>query len=335
MRRKIRWVGVVGGVACAIWLVPRTADALSCASNSFQGPVDGAVGVPTNTLLWSYGRFGGASRARLIGPAGEVQTEERYMPVAIDGYGQGTNFPVLVPSVELEPNTQYAIESARAGDGSIERSRFTTGAGPSDVAPPLPVLVSKEAGAGRSWLGGANRWNTLEFAHTGILIGDIGGALGDVTSADDMLLAEDAGFVAIEVDANTPIVRWLTTSTTLSVGVGDCLIWPEGAEDRQDARFGVLDLAGNFSGWAPEELVLPSAQEAQGIVDAELAREDELAAADLESRTQGDLRRREGLSPLRCAVERPGSSAGGRSAMTCLALGAALAALGRSRRRAE
>jgi hypothetical protein len=322
MRSKIMWGSVVAALACAVWFFPRTADALSCASNWIRAPENGAVGVPTNTLLWSYGRFGGTSRARLIGPAGEVPTEERFLPVAIDGYGQGTNFPVLAPLLELEPNTRYSIEVS-SGDGSIERNWFQTGGGPSVVAPPLPVLVSSEPGFGQGW-SGLNRWNALEFAHAGILMGD-NGALGDVTSADDVLLDEDAGFVAIEVEASTPVVRWLTTLPELYVGVGDCLIWPEGAEDRQDARFGVLDLAGNFSGWLAEELLLPSAQQARGTLDAELAREQALAAADLESRREADVRRREALNPVSCALERPGASAGGKAAMIWLALGAALA----------
>jgi hypothetical protein len=95
------------------------------------------------------------------------------MPVAIYP-GQGTNYPVLVPRAELEPNTRYAIEITydyeEPNTDVTERVRFTTGNGPATVAPPVPALVSIEEGAGTGWLGGNQRWINLDFGpHGGVL----------------------------------------------------------------------------------------------------------------------------------------------------------------------
>ena len=109
---------------------------------------------------------------------------------------------------------------------------------------------------GSGWLG-VNRTLSLELPHGGILIGESGGALDDVASLDDLLASPDAGFVSVDASPTSPIVRWATTDSVLSVGLGDCVVWPS-SEAAATARFGVLDLAGNFSGWGePVDLELP------------------------------------------------------------------------------
>lgn len=49
----------------------------------------------------------------------------------------------------------------------------------------------------------------------------------------------------------------------------DCGVWPPYASDSELGRFGVLDLAGNFSGWASVPLELPSLADAQAAAVAE------------------------------------------------------------------
>jgi hypothetical protein len=266
------------GCVCAV--VTGTSHALTCATNSVRVPRDGERDVPTNTRIWAHGRFGGTRAARLIGPRGEVAVDERFMPVAISP-GAGTNYPVLVPRAELEPNTRYAIEvtyDREAPDADVtERVWFTTGNGPATTAPPVPALVSIEERAGVGWTGGNGRWLSLGFdPHGGILVADTAAALGTVTSADD-LFVDGGSFDRVELGPATRAVRWLSTRDSVDVGHGDCLLWPEDGADRQLARFGVIDLAGNFSGWVSSELELPSPEEALALIAATQAQEEAMA----------------------------------------------------------
>jgi hypothetical protein len=336
--KTTRKIVLAAVLTCASAAAPGTARALSCATNWVQAPRDGERDVPTNTRIWAHGRFGGASPARLIGPAGEVAVDEHFMPVAI-GPGQGTNYPVLVPRAELEPDTRYAIEITYDRDEPdadvTERVWFTTGSGPTTAAPAAPALVSIEPGAtDSSWGGGSQRWLSLGFApHAGLLIADTAGALGSVSSADDLFVA-GGSFEAVEVSATAPVIRWFSADEVVAVGQGDCLIWPENGIEQQSARFGVLDLAGNFSGWTAAELELPSSEEARAIITAQEAAEqaDEDEVARERARIESD---RDMFDNHQCSVG-PGSGAsaspgaGRHVAGWTLALGAALL---RARRR--
>jgi hypothetical protein len=329
--KNIQKLVTVALVVTGVHAAAGTARATTCANNVFQAPAPDAVDVPTNTLLWAYGRFGGASRARLIGPAGEVPTTERFVPVAI-ALGLGTNFPVVVPEAELEANTEYEIEFDYTDVFDVvttERVSFTTGSGPSTSTPPPPELTRSEPGAGQGFLG-TSRYLHLELAHSGILIADSGGALGDIDSAEDLWLPEGAGFESIALRSTTPVVRWVTTSNELWVGLGECLVWSETAAERESARFGVLDLAGNFSGWTePSELELPSATEAASLIAAEEAAAtppvippgaaNDIQTVELRDRSTG------------CTLGSVGSS-GHQRVWSLTALGAALAVAVRRRR---
>jgi hypothetical protein len=266
-----RLIGRVGIVGCAMVVAPGTAQALSCRTNWLQEPRDGATGVPTNTLIWAHGRFGQSNAARLIGPSGPVPVQERFIPVAIAS-GRATNYPILIPAEPLRPNTRYRIEVTHRRDPPdediTESTSFRTGDGPKLDAPPLPSLVSKVAEAGPGWSVELNRWLTLELPHDGILIADNAGALGDVGSVSELLQPTPASFVSFDLSPSSRVVRWLSTDPELHVGLSDCLVWPEDNVERQEARFGVLDLAGNFSGWSEvTELVLPSDAEARVLAD--------------------------------------------------------------------
>jgi hypothetical protein len=236
-----------------------------------QAPRDGDSAVPTDALLWGYG----SAFARLLGPGGEVvPTEDRAIPVALlDGNWFATS--VLAPLQPLAPNANYTIEVNHNPAGTeplIARFHFSTGPGNSAPPPALPTLVSTVRHAGGGFFS-LTRAIELEFEHQGILIGDTG-TLGAVSSVDDLFIE---GSRPVEYDDDeTPRVEWATTDRYVWVGKGDCVVWPEGASDQQIARFGVLDLAGNFSGWVDTEVELPSeaeAQEAQALAEQERAAE--------------------------------------------------------------
>lgn len=254
LSRMCRYAGVLA--AAAVALQPGLAHASTCISNIVGLPSNGDTGVPTDALLWGWGY----SSARLLGPEGEVvPTSVRGLPVAQLG-GVTWDHPVLVPSQALAPNTRYTIESDEGGDIT-----FTTGSGPVSVPVPLPVLISAEPEAGAGF-GGAWRSAGLEFQHQGILIGDVGGT-PSFTSAEDLFVDEQS--LASEAAVSHGL-QWITARSSPPAGSGDCLIWPEGASDDASARFGVLDLAGNFSGWVDVDVQLPMKAEAEAAALADL-----------------------------------------------------------------
>lgn len=264
-------------VAGAVHATSRSASALSCLTNWVAGPGRGATNVPTNTLLWGHGSKN--SSTRLVGPAGDVALEDRSFDAS--GVAGGlTTVSVLRPSAELEPDTRYTVVIDHGDAYPPEQFVFDTGTGPATTAPSMPELVSTLRGAGRGW-SGLGRWVELEFApYDGFLIGQVEGALGDVTSIDG-LLDQDSNFDASQVAARTPVVHWITDLRRVFAGRGDCLAWPDDS-NRQSARFGVMDVAGNFSGWSSDTVLeLPDDAEAQQLADeaaAEAAAAAELAA---------------------------------------------------------
>jgi hypothetical protein len=243
----------LAAITSALALVtPSLAHALSCGFTPPKFPIDGTVGVPTNTLLWSYAQSNESVTSRLIGPDGEIPLEEREVAIAPL---PGLRLPALAPLAELAPATPYTIETTRYNSGSppadiTEKVTFTTGPGPAsdDATPTLPAVVASKPATGAGYYGGPTRWVSLEFApHAGILIGE----------GRDL----ESGQMA----------WWLGSSNTLRIGVTDCSNWPEGAGDRIDGRFGVLDGAGNFSGWMEMSVEIPSDAEAVAALRAQTA----------------------------------------------------------------
>jgi hypothetical protein len=253
------WVTLASGV----FALPGTAEAVQCIDPMPRVPDDGATAVPTNAVLWGYGR---GARERLLGPDGEVVPVERRTVSVAEQFAFPASwyaYPVLVPIDPLAPDTRYTLESDAHPLASDEPTplgqvTFTTGSGPSLGVPPLPVLLDAETHA-RTFSEILPRLVTLEFEHQGLLIADVGN-LGAATSLDDLYLADS------DLPYYEPVtgggIEWATTRQTLTVGVSDCTHWGSAA-DRLDARFGVLDLAGNFSGWVDVELEIPSREEAE------------------------------------------------------------------------
>lgn len=263
-------------LVCATLALPGTARALSCGPSHVNAPADEATGVPTNTLLWGFGQYEAMPQGRLFGPDGEVPLDERSLPFARDTLSV-SRMPVLVPRFELQPNTRYQFlmdgVSPDADEVPPFQVDFTTGAGPSRSVPAVPALLSSESGSfvetTRSGYQVVERWLDLQFQqHAGILIGDAG-ELATVTSLAELLLPAPSASERERAPGERALY-WVTTREEMSVGVGSCLIWPDTAQDRREARFGLLDLAGNFSGWSePLTLTLPFPEEADAPAPTE------------------------------------------------------------------
>jgi hypothetical protein len=306
---------VLGGLA----LAPGTARALTCATNVVSAPEASETNVPTNTLIWGYPE----DVTRLLAPSGNtVAMDERKLPITSDGSSPGL-LPVLVPRETLEPNADYTIELDYSGDEfPPQRVVFSTGAGPTSGAPTLPVLLSSEprAGAG-AYATTVARGVSLRFDFDGILIGDTG-QLGSIATIDALFEQGDANLADLD-GAALPMIQWVSSSDSVWAGISDCAVWPRGASDSELARFGVLDLAGNFSGWTSVPLELPSRSE------AELA-----AAADLEARR--NLNVQQGR-PSACSLHLPAGngarpSEAVRVELLALAFGLVAAGVRRARR---
>jgi hypothetical protein len=325
MNAKFRIVGASFAVGYVIAVMPGTAQALSCDAGYPQLPRDGAVDVPTNAVLW--GHF--AEVDRLLGPSGEAVDVEPHSlrnewAVALE---------VLIPRVPLQPKTDYIIERQYPDSPyPPERTTFRTGAGPSESRPAPPTLIAVEPGVGSTWLSGPGRWLHLELggvAEQQFLIGDIpdvgapdgNDPLADLASLQELLVAEPA---RAQVSSVGPVVEWLFRSGSVDVGLADCTFWPSGVADRQDARFGVVDLVGNFSGWLDVPIELPSDEEAQAAAEAERA------ATEAEAAERNVQEPRSALA--NCSAAAPGTGVTGSMTWLSPVLGLGLA-VARHRRR--
>ncbi len=201
-----------------------------CAEDTVVAPPDGASDVPLNARIWGESYSG---RTRLIGPAGEVESEQRYFPLA-GPVGSGLSLPVLVPSEPLLPRTQYRVEDEVRPE---EYRQFATGDAIDEDAPALPVLASVENSVGTH----------LEFAFDGILVA-ASEPLGTFESFETLL--EPPGFERgyFALDASEPLFTLLTQQASLEFATGPCARpLPEAGVS---AHFAVFDLTGNFSGWS-------------------------------------------------------------------------------------
>jgi hypothetical protein len=289
---------IAGALVCATSLGSGTAQALSCAVFWSEAPVEGAQGVPTNTLIWGYGRSA-ENHMQLVGPQGSVPLRELFLPVV--AYSTVTHYPVLEPLEDLEPGASYWLEWSYPGvePGELSRVSFTTGAGPWTMPPPVPELIATEADVGSTWFGSVSRAVQLDFEHQGFLVGDADGALGDVSSLADLLLTADE--IGDDPYAEQPLneasraASVLTTAQSVWMGFGDCLSWPLSGHDQHQARFGSLDLAGNFSGFLPPtEVALVPQAEAQALVDRQTAEQGAEEADLAEARNERLRQSRDG-----------------------------------------
>lgn len=259
----------------SLWHSP--AQALSCDFSPyyFAPPAD-AQNVPTNTRLWGLAHY--AHEIILSGPDGSVELVEMKLQLQ-RGLDMDDRFPVFQPAQLLDPDTRYTVSIVFSGsDGSevVHEHLFTTGVGPATRLPDMPVLLSKTPGGGPSFSGGTGSWVQLDFEHQGILIGaseQFANSAESAENLEDLIRAAEVtepqqgptGQLAPEG------VKWLDNFGNFRVGTGDCQVWPASQGAAISARFGVLDLAGNFSGWESEAhlLELPPISDFSAEIPAE------------------------------------------------------------------
>jgi MYXO-CTERM domain-containing protein len=255
-------------LACAAAaLAPRVARACSCIGPGWIEPRDGATDVPVNTKLWrvSYEGDRAGTTFRLVGPTGDVELDALELPV--------TNLPpgyffrhVLTPKQPLTPGAKYrllicASGSCRDGEG------FTVGTRRLDFAA-LPREQSRQpifvAGQPNSSCGPEpTRLVAFRFDWSGMaILWDVDGDNHfSPTTMQDLL------------KHSYPLYLYEHSVGGLPIGSGPCLPGLYDASGNPltnpHLRFGVLDLAGNFSGWTTAQQVsLPTAPLEDAGVDS-------------------------------------------------------------------
>jgi MYXO-CTERM domain-containing protein len=237
-------VAAVGGVALA-------APALAC-SCAFEitellAPADGEVDVPLNARVWvgggTYDGEGGDAASRL------VLLDEAGDPVAAsvtELFGNNDRVAVITPDELLVAGQTYTLEL----DQYEALGEFTVGDVELSIPPELPVELGRESSASARIHNQTNSCGptdmvTLTLETTGLVY-----------------VAEIEGWDSLDADAIDGEASELSLDGVLQIGSAGCVwSWPD-AEPRASTtvRWGVYDIAGNFSGWSDdEEISIPSA----------------------------------------------------------------------------
>jgi MYXO-CTERM domain-containing protein len=248
------WRILLAGLAAS--LAPRVAQACSCGPPYLQEPRPGATDVPVNTKIWYLppGPRIGAT-FRLEGPAGDAAMD---MTVVSPGarFAPFTGGFVFTPRQPLTPGATYRFLVCVDGNCQGDQG-FTVGSRRLDSAA-LPRELSRQplfiSGDPRSSCGpAAIQLINFKFEWDGIaLLADVDGDnhFSPVTFQD--LLLHTATRAAGQ-----------GLNGELGLGLAPCSDWPRDASGNPvlnpRLRFGVLDIAGNFSGWTmPEQVSLPT-----------------------------------------------------------------------------
>lgn len=228
-------------VAVALTVAPGVARACSCGSDfSVLWPEMDATAVPLNTRVWVAQPWEFELSEPRLRPVG-VEDSLGFLVSAIDT--REGPLTVLTPDMPLAPDTAYELVDCLEGICDRVVARFTTGAAADGEAPSLPSETDRDGGADPRGLSscGKSKWASVELSAEGLLVMEIGGG-----SLDPATLS-----------GGTTIA---TLDPSITVGVGACYTgWPDADERALPVRYGVFDVAGNFSGWtAPDTLTLGS-----------------------------------------------------------------------------
>jgi len=245
-------------LACAAAVaIPRAARACICAETGWNEPPEGATDVPTNTKIWRVSQEGerAGTTFRLVGPAGDVAMDDLTLPIATLQPGYAFRH-VLTPKQPLTPGAKYRLlvcdpsAVCSGGEGfTVGSRRLDTAALPKEESR-VPVYAVGEAntcGAAPTQL------VTFRFDWSGIAL--LWDADGD--NAFSPTTFEDLH--------KHSYWRWLYDhSLGLPIGSAPCLRGPADPSGypalNPTLRFGVLDIAGNFSGWTtPQKVAIPTA----------------------------------------------------------------------------
>lgn len=244
---------LVAALALLATSIPASALACSCmeiGGTWFTAPADGAVGVPTNALVWIGG---GITRGLYEGeqqhPIEVFGPDEATLPGTDARLSGGWELvDVFTPDFEFEPNTTYSVRV----NGEIH-STFVTGL-EADTEPPAPPTEIERSS-----------WSQPPRPVDGGMCGD-GRASHGISvqwGMDDsvVVLMDNDERATLDIDAIDGDVPSLSTSGYTSIGKGFGCGGDNWDEARNGAetqiRAGTYDIAGNFSGWtAPETAVV-------------------------------------------------------------------------------
>ncbi|MFN7134862.1 MAG: Ig-like domain-containing protein [Myxococcales bacterium] len=234
-------VGVLLAAAAIVGL-PSVARACSCAFGvDFLAPRNGASDVPLNTRLW-FGEFREDRPPRehvLRDAAGNVLNGSWSVLSA-----SLTRLHVFTPLQELAPRTRYEVVLR---DGIV--ASFVTGERRDDVAPAVPrireVTEHVDSAFERSSCDPAQLLRVSFEADDDAQLAVLD--RGRTARLDPAVPTGEVTELDVPSAAGAP--------REFSVGRGPCRVnWPEAARGRSTTiRVGAFDLAGNFSGFGPEE----------------------------------------------------------------------------------
>jgi MYXO-CTERM domain-containing protein len=236
-------------LAALVTVAPRGARACSCAwlETDALFPADGQQDVPTNTRIWvgggMYWAEPGDAEYRLTLLDGDGATVE---VLYSDLTGYNDLISVMTPTSALQAGETYEIWV----DGDEVLGRFTVGSD-SDTSPPtVPAEMDRESSASARVAGmqsscGPSDVVNLTLENTGLVyVANIEGVEGPDTATLDGESSD------------------LSPAPEFRIGSAGCTwSWPDAAPGASTTvRWGVFDLAGNFSGWSePVSVSVPPA----------------------------------------------------------------------------
>lgn len=233
-------------VVCSILLVEsRPVSAYSCGFSPppVMAPAPGATDVPLNTRIWiRHGYYSSCDYGIDDVTSTYLLFDASSIPVSMTVTGIDDEVDcilVLTPTTPLTPDSRYDLWHCPDETCDEALTFFQTGSH-TDLTPPAPT--TEEATSRRRkmmcWMLGNVATATLDIEMVAdertILVAD----LGEMSTLDPV--------------GHTGYVAQVTSESTFEFGRGACEIWPWTLDDDKQTtiRYGVFDLAGNFSGWS-------------------------------------------------------------------------------------
>lgn len=241
-QRGLQLACAVTTAALSCTIAPAAADACECVIHpALVRPSSQDSVVPTNTKIWLEG-----STVDAMECGAEALTDSSNVPIPVDRHelsatnGAYAEAVVLIPQQPLIEGESYALSCELYGQPVEETFTVTA---PADDVPPVVLDVS---------------------------IGDLESAGSEFDSCGDTDFAEvqvqhDGAVIVLDIAGQSQLEPTDPTGSVADVFAGDRLIvggevcgrdhnWDfDDDGDATDVRFGVFDLAGNFSGWTPPE----------------------------------------------------------------------------------
>jgi len=221
--------------------------ACSCASEATQilAPAFGEADVPRNARVWlgasAYDAGGVESRLELLDSLGDP------VPATISElWGNNDRIAVLTPDDLLTAGETYTLEL----DEFEIVGEFTVGDHTDDAPPAVPDEQDRESSASPRTPGVVSSCGPTDIVRLWV----------DPTG--HVLVAELEGWDRLDAEAINGEVSELSLDGELELGSAGCVwSWPDAEPNASTTvRWGAYDIAGNFSGWSPDEdISIPAA----------------------------------------------------------------------------